>query len=153
MESNEKELIKEEGKPSKIRSVMSTLITIALVGLAIYTVMGVYNQKKTGELFFLFGYRPVTIMSGSMEPELETGSIVLTKKTKDVKKGDVIFFLSSEGTPVIHRCVGQEDNGRFITKGDNNDHEDYDRVTKDQVQGKVIWRYNAVSSLVRKFID
>lgn len=153
VENNEKEIIEEESKKHKIKNFFGTLVTIALVGLAIYTVMGVYTQKKTGELFFLFGYRPVTILSGSMEPELETGAIVLTKKTKDIKNGDVMFFLSAEGTPVIHRCVGKESDGRFITKGDNNSHEDYDRVGSDQVLGKVIWKCNAVSSIVRKFID
>lgn len=98
---------------------MSNVITLTLVLLAVYSIVGVLNQKKTGELFFFFGYRPVVIMSGSMEPEIQTGAIVITQKTKDIKKGDIMFFESEDGVSVIHRCIEIKD-GEYITKGDNN---------------------------------
>ena len=138
-------------KKSKIKSIISSIITILLVLLAVYAIMGVYNQKKTGELFFFFGYRPVVIMSGSMEPELQTGAVVITKQTKDIKEDDIMFFEAEDGTPVIHRCVDIKDS-EYITKGDANDKEDFEPVEKDQIYGKVVFKMNLLSGIIKSLL-
>jgi signal peptidase len=79
------------------------------------------------------------ILSGSMENELMTGSTVIVKKTKDVKENDIIFFITKDGTPVIHRYIATDEAGKFITKGDANPKEDLEKVELDQVQGKVLF--------------
>ena len=40
----------------------------------------------------LFGYIPYTVLSGSMEPEIKTGSIVYVKEADpdDIKVGDIL---------------------------------------------------------------
>lgn len=138
-------------KKSKIKSFISSITTLLFVLLALYAVIGVYNQNKTGELFFFFGYRPVVIMSGSMESELQTGAVVLTKETKDVKKDDIIFFKGGE-VPVIHRLV-RVDGDNYYTKGDSNKKEDFEPVQKEDIYGKVILKCNFVSKFVRLFIE
>ena len=113
-------------------------LSILLLSIALYCLLGMFHQHRTGTLFFPFGYRPVVILSGSMENELPTGSIVIVKKTKEVKENDILFFLSNNQTPVIHRYIATDENGNFITKGDANSLEDLEPVTIDQVFGKVI---------------
>jgi len=137
---------------NKVKSVIGSIFTLILVLLAVYSILGVLNQKKTGELFFFFGYRPVVILSGSMEDTLETGAIAVTKETKDIKEGDIIFFEGEGDVPVIHRCVRIEGD-KYYTKGDANAKEDWDSITKDRIYGKVVYRCNAVASIVRNFID
>lgn len=143
----------------KAWDIFTTFLTLALVAMAIYCGLGVLNQNKTGELFFPFGYRPVVILSGSMEEALETGSVVVVKQTKDVEEEDIIFFIAKDGTPVIHRYVDTDENGNMITKGDNNPKEDLEPVASEQLQGKIVvvmnWLsgpMNWVSSLMNKFI-
>lgn len=130
---------------------MSNVITLTLVLLAVYSIVGVLNQKKTGELFFFFGYRPVVIMSGSMEPEIQTGAIVITQKTKDIKKGDIMFFESEDGVSVIHRCIEIKD-GEYITKGDNNKIKDFEPVKKEQIYGKVVFKMNFLSKITKPIL-
>lgn len=71
---------------------ISTGLTIGLIVMAIYCVIGVSVQNKTGKLFFPLGFRAVKILSGSMEDTLQTGALVIVKQTKEVEEGDIIFF-------------------------------------------------------------
>ena len=114
------------------------VFSILLLSIALYCLLGMLWQHRTDTLFFPFGYRPVVILSGSMEKELPTGSIVIVKKTKNVKENDILFFLTNDQTPVIHRYIATDENGNFITKGDANPLEDLESVTIDQIYGKVI---------------
>lgn len=127
--------------PSRRSTILNwagTVLTVFLVLIAIYCVTGVTCQKKTGDMFFPFGYRGVKILSGSMEDTLHAGTLVLVKKTKEVEEGDIIFFVTGMGTPVVHRYVATTPDGSLVTKGDNNPKEDLEPVTKDRLQGKVV---------------
>lgn len=52
--------------------------------------------------FYIFGYRPVVVLSGSMEPYMQTNSVAVIQKTKDIEKGDVVMFRVDEDTLVCH---------------------------------------------------
>ena len=123
---------------SKIFHLLESFLTALLLSIALYCLSGILYQHFTGTLFFPFGYRPVMILSGSMEEELQTGSIVIVKQTKEVKENDIVFFLTDDHVPVIHRYIATTDKGELITKGDANPMEDSDPVSLDQVFGKVI---------------
>lgn len=133
--------VPETGDASRkqLLDVLTNCMTAFLVVTALYVFCGMFYQKQTGNLFFPFGYRPVVILSGSMENELMTGSTVIVKKTKDVKENDIIFFIAKDGTPVIHRYISTDEAGKLITKGDANPKEDLEKVELDQVQGKVLF--------------
>lgn len=88
----------------------------------------------------LIGIRPMVIMSGSMEPELSTGSLcfVNTKASfGKVEEGDIITYKLLEGK-VTHRAVEITDKG-IITKGDANRVNDLGAVTEDTFYGKVFF--------------
>ena len=135
----------DSSKCRKIWDGFTTFLTIALVAMAIYCVFGVNSQNKTGKLFFPLGYRPVVILSGSMEETLETGGVVLVKQTKNVEQNDIIFFIAEDGSPVIHRYIDNDEEGNIITKGDSNPKEDLEPVTTEQLQGKVVLVMNWLS--------
>lgn len=131
-----------KSKWEKFKARLDTIICIMLVALAAYCVCGYIGQTKTGELFYPFGYRAVKILSGSMEDALETGAVVIVKQTKDVEQNDIIFFITEEGSPVIHRYISNTPSGDIITKGDANPKEDLAPVTTDQLQGEVVFIMN-----------
>lgn len=84
----------------------------------------------------------LVVLSGSMEPTIKTGSLILTTATDTsyLQKGDIITFQKDENRdiPVTHRVEEVKDNGSFITKGDANDTIDNIEVLPSQVQGKLL---------------
>ena len=72
----------------------------------------------------LLGYENYVIYSGSMEPTLKVGSLLLTRPmdVDDLRVGDVITYRSpGNHTTLTHRIVGmRQENGEWVfeTKGD-----------------------------------
>lgn len=93
----------------------------------------------------IFGATPYTIISGSMEPYLSPGTLVVVKPVEpaDLSVGDVITVQleSGEEAVVTHRiqAVQYRADGQiqFITKGDANDIADAEPRLAVQVRGEV----------------
>ena len=73
------------------------------------------------------GVTPLTVLTGSMEPALTPGDVVLSDPLPplEVRPGDVVSFHdpSRHGELVTHRVEGMRRSGpvvRFVTKGDAN---------------------------------
>ena len=91
----------------------------------------------------LFPLYPSVIVTGSMEPVIKPGDIVLVKKIagEEAMVGDVLqFYEPEEKLNITHRvmAINQEGTKLLETKGDNNEFPDSDPVTMEQVKGKVI---------------
>ena len=78
------------------------------------------------------------IQSGSMVPELQVGEIIILVKQKNYKTKDIITYNVGNSYFITHRIVQTTEKG-YITKGDANNTEDEKIVTKEQIQGKVIF--------------
>ena len=95
----------------------------------------------------LVGLSPYVVLSGSMEPAYQTGSLIYVKKVDPftLEAGDVITFMMNEDTVATHRIVGvvpdEEDSTviRFRTKGDANDAEDGSLVHYKNVIGSPVF--------------
>lgn len=85
------------------------------------------------------------VKSGSMEPNIPTGSLVVVKPSSSYGIGDVVTFGADTQTevPTTHRIVGFEadENGRSVyrTKGDANEDSDANTVARSEVIGKVVF--------------
>ena len=97
----------------------------------------------------IFGFKPVVIMSGSMEPALKTHALAIVRRTKDVKPGDMIMFRHGS-TWVIHRYLADGPDGTIITKGDNNAAPDLMPVSHDSVYGRVVLPINILAPFIGK---
>lgn len=92
-----------------------------------------------------FGIQMNPVLSGSMEPVLNVGGMVVTKPTavENVKVGDIIGFKMETGQRVTHRVISIEDReGKlwFQTKGDANEDPDPDYVAATGTKiDRVIW--------------
>jgi len=88
----------------------------------------------------------LTVLSGSMEPAIKMGSVVLVKPAQeqaDYKIGDVITFgeISKIKTPTTHRIYEIKVQGSqpvYITKGDANNAPDIREITQKDIVGKVL---------------
>ena len=90
-----------------------------------------------------FGWRVDAVLSGSMEPQLKTGVVVITRPVEPeaIAVGDIITFRpTTVGENLIsHRVIGIEENSPlyFQTKGDVNADPDPFIVPAQNVVGKI----------------
>ena len=84
----------------------------------------------------LFGYNPLVVISGSMEPTLKVGGLLYYEKIdiNDFKEKDILVYELKDHI-ISHRVVEHLDNG-FITKGDANNSYDSSIVNDNQVLGR-----------------
>lgn len=91
------------------------------------------------------GGTPYTVLTGSMEPDLPPGTLVVVRPVdaEDIALGDVITFQLESGKPTVatHRvvAVGTRLDGEqvFTTQGDANGIPDRNPVREVQVQGRL----------------
>lgn len=122
------------------KMINNTLSSIMLV-IFILLVVAVVLSKASGDEPAFFGYQIKSVLSGSMEPGIQTGSIVALKPGGDMnrfKKGDVITFRNEENLLITHRVVEATMNNAtgeamYRTKGDNNDAPDMNPTSSTNV--------------------
>lgn len=118
---------------------ISNLMTWLLFVLLLVMVFLVISTKASGGEASLFGYQIKTVLSGSMEPEIKTGSIIAVVPAEDktsFKKNDIITYVQEDGQLVTHRILEVLGNGeqvQYVTKGDNNKEADLTPVLSENV--------------------
>lgn len=118
-----------------LNSLVSGILMLLLISVASIVVI----SKASGGEPQIFGYQIKSVLSGSMEPGIQTGSLIAVKLAEDktnFKEGDVITFQEEEGILVTHRItevVKGGDSVLYRTKGDNNNAEDMNPVLADNV--------------------
>ncbi|MFE5307523.1 signal peptidase I [Isoptericola sp. NPDC056573] len=128
------------GRPRRVLGrIASVLLGAVMVALLALAGAAVVVPKAMGAT-------PLTVLTGSMEPALSPGDVVVVRPVDpaDVQVGDVLTFQPVSGDPtlVTHRVVGITWGGDgaagFITRGDANGADD-DPIVADQVQGRVVY--------------
>jgi len=139
----EEAINKRMKKTQALKNKITIIAYILVIPMLIYNIslmiQAVVNPAKTPSFF---GIKTYTIISGSMEPEIKIGDIVIVKESKqeDLQKGDIISFRQGQSV-VTHRIIETEktENGvLYTTKGDNNNVEDKTKISIDLIEGKVI---------------
>jgi len=139
-------MTKQENPISKkIISGGVTAILIVAVALSLFSFVQVLNKGYVS----IFGFSLFKVVTGSMEPEIPVGALLLTKDEPidTVEINDVISFFSKEaymkGRIITHRVVDSEKNSMgqvmLTTRGDANTSTDIHRVDEENFIGKVIW--------------
>ena len=88
-------------------------------------------------------FKVKVVKSGSMEPAIKTGGIVVIKPSTSYEVGDIITFGKDTKTqiPTTHRILKIDGDGplrTFTTKGDANDSEDPQVTRLGDISGKVV---------------
>jgi signal peptidase len=129
----------------KIVSIATSLLLVLVIALCAFLFIGKMNGGKT----VLLGNEIMVVLSGSMSPTFNTGSIVGVGPIsyEQIKQGDIITFKDPEGRTITHRVLEITENG-LVTKGDANDAKDTALVTKDRVIGEVQFSVPLVGYLI-----
>ncbi len=83
------------------------------------------------------------VQSGSMEPDIKTGSIVIIKPSTSYAVGNVVTFGedTKKDIPTTHRIIAsraQDGMIMFTTKGDANEDPDTNEIKASDIHGKVL---------------
>jgi len=120
--------------------ILGIIIFVAL--LLIISVFPITGNIKT-----------MSVLSGSMEPNIHTGSVIVVKPVSNYKVGDVISFGPNTKTqiPTTHRIAEMRiESGQNIykTKGDANNAEDNKEVLQKEILGKVYFSMPCMGYIV-----
>lgn len=126
--------------PEKILAAVGVILCVVFIPILVVNVtLIVKSYVNPNQVPDFMGYKPFIVLSGSMEPEIMTGDMVLVKNTDagNLQKGDVIAFKSGEAV-VTHRIIEvKTENGEvsYVTQGDANDSPDQTSVKPADVEG------------------
>jgi len=120
------------------------LLIVTLIGLSAINIPG--------------GIKLYTVQSGSMEPTISTGSVILSKASDNYQVGDIITFKALKDKLVnnpqyitTHRIyeIKTDNTGEsYITKGDANNSPDIEPTSKDLILGKTLFSLPLLGYLI-----
>lgn len=131
-----------EGIGSRLGGIVSWLLCLLLIPLiAVNFVLIIRNYTEPERIPGVLGYMPMIVLSGSMSPAFDTGSVVVIKAVENpaaMETGDVVCYLL-DGKAITHRIADVETDGtevRYVTRGDANNADDRLAVNPGQIQGE-----------------
>jgi signal peptidase I len=123
----------DKGWPEILRVSASRAVLATLAGLLMWSVLPV-----------AIGWTPRVILTGSMEPRVHVGDVVVTREVppETLAKGQVVTVVDPDhaGRTRTHRMVSRDAEGLFELKGDANREPDSTRVSADKVLGVGVLR-------------
>ncbi len=122
------------------RSVLTVLGVVVLVALLVPFLVFAVPQTVGADQ----GY---VILSGSMEPAVSPGDVVIVDASASVAVGDIITFDDGNGVPTTHRVVDIVD-GQYVTMGDANQNPDSQPVSPDAVVGRVTFTIPLIGHVI-----
>ena len=140
----------KEEKNNRHNSIATSIIRrviLVILGLIIGTNAYLANAKTlTGnQMPMPFGYGAAVVLSGSMEPVLSKGDLIIVKEKESYKVGDVVVFQSGKSL-IVHRIIKIDDK-KVITQGDANNVADPEFDTQF-IKGKEVFRIPYIGVLV-----
>lgn len=128
-----------------IKVFYNMLFYVFLTIIITFLILG-FLAKKSDSGISIGGYRVYDILTGSMNPTIKPGNLVVVKEVlpNEVKKNDIITFRSDITNNITtHRAIDIVNSGgkiEFITKGDANNTQDPIPLDGKLLVGKVIFQ-------------
>lgn len=137
----------------RIKRISSLTIYIIFIPIILFQiVIGVKSVLQPQKIASCFGISDFLVLSGSMEPGIMTGDLIISKNVDedDVKIGDVVTFQINNEV-ITHRIVDStEKDGKlyYTTKGDNNNTADLEPITYENIVGRYVAKIDRFGKLV-----
>lgn len=134
---------------SKFRNYIYSFILVLVLALVLVTVMASRGIPSTLRMF--------SVESGSMEPAIDKGSLVLVKPQDTYEEGSVITFTNkirpsdTKQYTITHRLdriIEQSGKIFYQTKGDANNSADQVFVPQENVVGQVVYTLPYIGTLI-----
>ena len=136
----------EKSKKKSWKTVVRRVLLVlcgAIVGINVYLANA--RSLAGNQLPMPFGYGAAIVLTGSMEPTISAGDLIVVHKEPVIAVDDIVVYQSS-GSLVVHRVIALAD-GTVTTQGDANNAADAP-VERSAIQGKVLFHLPKVGSVV-----
>jgi signal peptidase len=133
----------KKGSGGNFLTVLGNVFFVCLLLMMATLSFFLIQSRISGGVPQVAGYQMYIVLSGSMSPEFDTGSLAFVKETDPlaIVVGDIITFRSQSGSDSLttHRVVEvlREDGLQFVTRGDANNVNDPNPVPAENVVGTV----------------
>lgn len=67
-----------------MKKILSNILLVLIIVVLLFVIYSKYIRKD--KIIDFFGYKFMVVLTGSMEPEIETGSFIIVKSEKDYQK-------------------------------------------------------------------
>ncbi len=129
----------------KVISKVSSVIIIILLVLSLYSFISLRVLKK--DLVSFFGYSMLEVVSGSMEPTISVGDlIIINTRDKNYQSDDIVTFYDEENSFVTHRIIKVNKKG-VVTRGDANNSNDGE-IDSLNIVGKYVLRIKGLGLII-----
>lgn len=126
-----------------VLKVTSVLIIIIAVLMSVVTTAYVIKIKISPDKVPSFaGYKPLVVLTGSMEPYIKPGDMILVRNTNidNINVEDIITYSIDENTYITHRVKDKILKNKKVvlkTQGDANNEADNLEIHEEMLIGKV----------------
>ena len=138
-----KDITKKKKRLHTILRITLIVFVALIIGVNVYSINA--SRLAGNAVPMAFGVGSAVVLSGSMEPEISIGDLLIISERKSYEVGDVVVYQDGK-IAVTHRIVSISENG-VITRGDANNTED-EPITLEQIKGEVIFAMPLVGYLV-----
>ena len=118
-----------------LKTLGQVVLFVILIFFILLNILSMNNKS-------LFGFRIYRVISGSMQPALQIGDVIIIKKANNYAEKDIITY--DNGVTTITHRIKSINGDEIITEGDANDAPDKP-ITKDRILGKYFFRISTFS--------
>lgn len=120
---------------NKLKQLLKIIRNVTLILLIVMIIINLCSWNKPNNKVTVFNSFGIAIvLSESMEPKLSKNDLIVIKKLKEYKIGDIVVYQKRKDL-IVHRIIDIKDN-EVITKGDANLKEDK-AIQMTDIYGKV----------------
>ena len=125
-----------------IQALLLFLLVAAVVSNFYIMIMQVFYKQDFPKVI---GFAHVVVVSGSMQPAIDAGDLLILREQKEYQVGDVVTFRWNNSL-VTHRIIAV-DGDRVVTKGDSNNVADEPQQIS-RIEGKVVLCISGAGKLI-----
>lgn len=127
-------------RDSKIRKIINKIFVIFLLLILLYNIIFVIGHEINKKFNIkIFGTQAILISGTAMGDKITNKDIIIIKKTDEIKEQDIIAFYENNSIKIrrVTNKKTQNDDTKYITKGDNYLYNDPKEITNQDIEGKV----------------
>lgn len=125
-----------------IQALLLFFLAVVVINNIYIMIMQVVFAK---DLPKVFGFAQAIVVSGSMQPVIQVGDLLIIKEQREYRVDDIITYRSNNSL-ITHRVIGI-DGSKILTKGDSNNVAD-EPIQASIVEGRVVLRVPRLGKLI-----